>query len=107
MSNGGTSASTPIVAGIIGLLNDIRLSQGKPALGFLNPWLYAKGFEALGDIIEGQAGGCDGVDLHTNMTVEGAPKIPYAVWNATAGWDPLTGLGRPDFGRMREYVSVL
>ena len=107
LSNGGTSASAPIVAGIIGLLNDIRLSQGKPALGFLNPWLYSKGFEALGDIVEGQAGGCDGVNLQTNLTIEGAPIIPYAKWNATVGWDPLTGLGRPDFGRMREYVSAL
>ncbi|KAH9039700.1 subtilisin-like protein [Lactarius hengduanensis] len=37
----GTSCSTPsIVAGIISLLNDYRISQGRHPLGFLNPWLY-------------------------------------------------------------------
>ena len=105
--NGGTSASAPIVAGIIGLLNDVRLSRAKPTLGFLNPWLYAKGFESLGDVVDGGAGGCDGVDLHSGTPVEGAPVIPYAMWNATVGWDPVTGLGKPDFGRMREAVIAL
>jgi tripeptidyl-peptidase-1 len=37
----GTSASTPAVAGIFAKLNDIRLKTGRPALGFLNPLLYA------------------------------------------------------------------
>ena len=37
----GTSASTPFVAGLVTLLNDIRLSQGKPPLGFINPLLYS------------------------------------------------------------------
>jgi hypothetical protein len=36
----GTSCATPAVAGIIALLNDVRLQQGKSTLGFLNPWLY-------------------------------------------------------------------
>ena len=105
--NGGTSASAPIVAAIIGLLNDLRLSRGEPTLGFLNPWLYAKGFEGLGDVVEGSVGGCDGTDLHSGTSVEGAPVIPYGRWNATVGWDPVTGLGRPDFGRMREVLGAL
>ncbi|KAF8257511.1 peptidase S8/S53 domain-containing protein [Lactarius quietus] len=39
----GTSCSTPVAAAVISLLNDYRISQGRPALGFLNPWLYGKG----------------------------------------------------------------
>ncbi|KAH9170131.1 subtilisin-like protein [Lactarius sanguifluus] len=36
----GTSCSTPVVASIIALINDHLISNGRPALGFLNPWLY-------------------------------------------------------------------
>lgn len=36
----GTSASAPVIAGLITLLNDARLNAGKGPLGFLNPWLY-------------------------------------------------------------------
>lgn len=33
----GTSASSPAVAGIFGLLNDVRIEAGLPPLGFVNP----------------------------------------------------------------------
>ncbi|KAJ7202151.1 peptidase S8/S53 domain-containing protein [Mycena pura] len=36
----GTSASTPVFASVIALLNDELISAGKSPLGFLNPFLY-------------------------------------------------------------------
>uniref|UniRef100_A0A8C4V479 Tripeptidyl-peptidase 1 n=1 Tax=Falco tinnunculus TaxID=100819 RepID=A0A8C4V479_FALTI len=36
----GTSASTPVVAGMVALINDRRLQRGLAPLGFLNPALY-------------------------------------------------------------------
>jgi len=39
----GTSCSTPAFAAIIAAVNSVRLAQGKPALGFLNPLLYKLG----------------------------------------------------------------
>merc|ERR1712151_1322284 len=39
-SVGGTSASTPTLASIVGLLNEARIKAGKPAMGYLNPFLY-------------------------------------------------------------------
>ena len=36
----GTSCASPTAAGVIGLLNDLRIRAGKPTLGFLNPFLY-------------------------------------------------------------------
>merc|ERR1712183_1149783 len=39
-SVGGTSASTPTFASIVGLLNEARIKAGKPAMGYLNPFLY-------------------------------------------------------------------
>jgi len=37
---GGTSASTPIFASIINLINEKRLGAGKSTVGFINPTLY-------------------------------------------------------------------
>jgi len=81
--NGGTSAASPVWAGIIGLLNAARLHAGKPALGFFNPLLYSSGYAALTDITKGQSIGCDGSDTQTGGNVTGAGIIPYAFWNAT------------------------
>jgi tripeptidyl-peptidase-1 len=53
----GTSCSAPVFAGLVALLNDARLSAGKPALGWLNPLLY-KHPEAFTDITKGSTPGC-------------------------------------------------
>ena len=37
---GGTSASAPIFASIINLINEKRLGAGKSTVGFINPTLY-------------------------------------------------------------------
>lgn len=78
----GTSASTPVVASIIALLNDDLLSRGKPVLGFLNPWLYQL-----------QAG-------ITPITKGSNPGCGTAGFHATQGWSPVTGLGTPQFSRL-------
>jgi tripeptidyl-peptidase-1 len=55
---GGTSASAPTFAGIVALLNDVRLSNNLSSLGFLNPLLYSKGIGGLNDITVGHNSGC-------------------------------------------------
>ncbi|RAK98507.1 S53 family peptidase [Aspergillus ibericus CBS 121593] len=102
--SGGTSAASPVFAGLIGLLNDARLRAGKPALGFLNPLLYSQGYKALTDVTLGQSIGCNGIDPQSDEAVAGAGIIPWAHWNATVGWDPVTGLGLPDFEKLRQLV---
>ncbi|KAI0459075.1 tripeptidyl-peptidase 1 precursor [Xylaria acuta] len=79
----GTSASTPLTSGILTLVNDALLASGKRPLGFLNPWLYSIGYKGLNDITEGSAVGCG---------VDGFPAVK--------GWDPVTGLGTPDFPKL-------
>ncbi|KAJ6155508.1 hypothetical protein N7470_006074 [Penicillium chermesinum] len=105
--SGGTSAAAPTVAGIIGLLNDARLRAGKPVLGYLNPFLYSLGYKALNDIVEGGSYGCGGIDPQSDQEVPGALVIPGAHWNATVGWDPVTGLGTPNFQKLKELVLSL
>lgn len=94
----GTSCSAPAVGGIVALLNDARLKSNKPSLGFLNPLLYSNP-DALNDVILGGSTGCDG-HARFNGPPNGSPVIPYASWNATAGWDPVTGLGTPNFPKL-------
>lgn len=96
----GTSCSSPAFGGIIALLNDARIKAGQPVLGFLNPWLYGKGRAALNDITLGGSTGCDGHGRFGGP-LNGGPVVPYASWNATQGWDPVTGLGTPDFAKMK------
>ncbi|KAF5868300.1 putative tripeptidyl peptidase a protein [Botrytis fragariae] len=102
--SGGTSAAAPVLAGILGLLNDARFKAGKPALGFVNPLLYLLGTGALNDITGGASVGCNGVNGQTGATVPGGAVIPYASWNATTGWDPVTGLGTPNFEKLKALV---
>ncbi|KAF9567381.1 tripeptidyl peptidase A [Agrocybe pediades] len=84
---GGTSASSPAFSGFVALLNDVRLKAGRPSLGFLNPFLYKTGFKGLNDITVGHNSGCG---------TQG--------FNCTTGWDPVTGLGTPNFGKLKELV---
>lgn len=104
--NGGTSAASPVWAGIVGLLNDARFQKGLPALGFMNPWLYATGYHYLNDIVNGSAVGCNGINGQTGAHLVGSGIVPYASWNATAGWDPATGLGTPNFVELRAGVLL-
>ena len=76
----GTSASAPTAAAVLSLVNDALLAAGKPVLGFLNPWLYSRGYKAFTDITSGSAMGCGG-----------------AGFPAVKGWDPVTGFGTPYF----------
>ncbi|KAH9851330.1 family S53 protease [Lenzites betulinus] len=86
----GTSCSCPITASTIALLNDQLAAQGKPSLGFLNPFLYsAAGTAALTDVTSGSNPGCN-----TNG------------FTARAGWDPVTGLGTPNFAKLKTAVGL-
>lgn len=86
----GTSVATPTFAALISLINDYRLSNNKPVLGFLNPRLYTDGnvMAALKDIVSGSNPGC------------GTPGF-----SAAKGWDPLTGLGSMDFAKLRKALG--
>ena len=86
------------------LLNDARFRAGLPSIGFANPWLYKTGYKGLNDIVSGGSVGCAGLDLQTGENVTGAGIIPYASWNATPGWDPVTGLGTPNFMSLKNLA---
>ncbi|KAH9173793.1 hypothetical protein EDB89DRAFT_2155382 [Lactarius sanguifluus] len=66
------TAKVQIVAGIISLLNDHRLSQGKRPLGFSEPLALRGRPQGLHDIVSGSNPGCN---------TDG--------FSAIAGWDPV------------------
>jgi len=85
----GTSCSSPVFGGIVTLINEKRLESGKGPVGFLNPTLY-KNPQVLNDITSGDNPGC-GTDGFT----------------AVKGWDPVTGLGTPNFPKMLDLFLRL
>ena len=56
-------------------------------MGFLNPWLYSQGYQGLNDIVGGNNPGCN---------TQG--------FQAVKGWDPVTGLGTPNFGLLKDLA---
>lgn len=85
----GTSASAPIVAGLITLINQQRLAKGKSNVGFINPVLYANP-SAMNDVVSGNNPGCG-----TNG------------FSAVPGWDPVTGLGTPNYAKLLQVWMAL
>ncbi|KAF2223360.1 putative alkaline serine protease AorO [Elsinoe ampelina] len=86
---GGTSASAPLFASILVRINEDRIALGKSPVGFVNPVVYAHP-EAFNDVTTGSNPGC------------GTPGFL-----ATQGWDPVSGLGSADYGRLRDVFLGL
>ncbi|KAJ3813799.1 peptidase S8/S53 domain-containing protein [Lentinula lateritia] len=78
----GTSASSPIFASVISLVNDRLVAEGKPVLGFLNPFIYSNP-QAFFDIVDGSTPGLVPADCQY------ISSLPF--------WDPATGFGTPNF----------
>jgi tripeptidyl-peptidase-1 len=84
----GTSASTPQLAGLIALANQLRSQKGKAPIGYLNPVLYTLPARDFNDIVPEIFGP---VPLDSNTLFgSGVPGF-----NTTARWDLTTGCGSP------------
>lgn len=83
----GTSASAPVIAGMVSLVNTARLANGKKALGFLNPAIYLHGLQISNDVTSGE-----------NNCAASIVCCSEGFW-AAKGWDPLTGFGSVDYQR--------
>nr|WLO98173.1 peptidase [Acaulium album] len=87
----GTSASAPVFASMITMINNERLKAGKGTVGFVNPALYAHAGRAFNDVTDGANVGC------------GAETA----FRAARGWDAVTGLGSPDYEKLRKVLTSL
>ena len=85
----GTSASSPVVAGIFAQLNNVRFNNGQTALGWLNPFIYSNG-DCFNDVNDGSSNYC-------NKGTTG--------FSALDGWDPATGMGTPIYSCLEAAIS--
>jgi subtilase family serine protease len=103
---GGTSASTPVFAGIVTLLNNYLLSNGEiptPGLGNINPHLYSLA-DTTSDVFHDITQGNNIVPCTAN-TVD--CTIGSYGYSAGAGYDQVTGLGSVNtYNFLREWNSA-
>ena len=85
----GTSAATPVIATVVAKLNEARLNAGGKPLGFINPLIF-KHPECFNDVVTGNNSGRRGTFTKG--------------FTAIKGWDPLTGLGTPNFEALKSVV---
>lgn len=71
----GTSASTPVFAALVALINQSRNAKGKPPVGFLNPILYK--------------------NAATRATFRDITTMGYGGCATSPGYDLATGIGSP------------
>jgi Leucine-rich repeat (LRR) protein len=98
----GTSASAPVTAAMISLVNAERIKLGLSSLGWVNPYLYAIGNDGktFNDVFVG-----DNKCVESANPAGGvAPLCCHTGFDAATGWDPVTGFGTPN---MRELMAGL
>ncbi|KAK8026252.1 hypothetical protein PG990_004075 [Apiospora arundinis] len=104
---GGTSASCPLFGSLLNLVNEERLAAGKRGpVGFVNQVLYEHP-EVFRDVATGGNRGCGaGVEEEEKGSGAKKKKKPMA-FPAAPGWDPVSGLGTPDFPKLLELFMSL
>jgi subtilase family serine protease len=100
---GGTSLSSPIMAGIFALVNQARAAKGSNDLGFANPRLYAlNNTSAVNDIVDPastvaavRVNFVNGEDATNGTSVRLRTMNQTLSLKTTPGWDDVTGIGTP------------
>lgn len=100
----GTSASTPVMAAFVSLVNAERLKRGMSTMGWINPFLYQYASEFAFDITSGY-NKCTALFITTSGVV--TSTCCKEGFNATKGWDPVTGLGSVNYEKFRnDYYYI-
>lgn len=94
----GTSASAPVFAGMLALVNSKRISLGWPSLGHFNLELYANATHFVQDVNSGD-------NLCVAAGSSGAPVCCAHGFYSSEGWDPVTGFGSVDFRLLYSYFT--
>jgi len=95
---GGTSASAPTIAGIIAILNAVRLESGQKQLGFANTFFY--------QAWEDDRSLFNDITVGDNICTEAGCATTCKGFKAFSGWDPVTGLGSPNVKSFVSYIQA-
>lgn len=93
---GGTSVSSPVVASLFSLLNQVSLKKTNKPLGFVSPLLYkmyADDSSIFTDVTVGD-----------NKCTEGGCSPSCQGFICAPGWDPVTGLGTLSYQAAENYL---
>ena len=86
---GGTSASAPVLAGLLSLVNSRRRQMGRRSLGNVTQHLYDAPPQLFTDVTAG------------NNTCTANPAVCCAQgFPAAGGWDPVTGRGSVQYDKL-------
>jgi len=91
----GTSCSAPVWAALIALWNDYEQTQGRPTLGFINPLIY--------QIYGNNTATFFDIENGNNKCTES--KCCEYGYTTAPGWDPVTGLGSPNFQKLYSAIQ--
>jgi len=101
----GTSCSSPIWAGIIGIINQHQKKKGRPVVGLVAPLLY--------QIATDQPNCFNGIkEGNTTSTESNAfcgkdfGFISSTTITGSGEWNPVAGLGSPNVGCILEYLDI-
>ena len=122
----GTSLASPIFASVLTLINEELALVGKGPVGFVNPALYERECscqfmlfshqqlillsdpEVLNDITNGSNPNCGKYCLPHRRRLDVADKkLGSEGFKTAKGWDPVTGLGTPNYPKMLELFMSL
>jgi len=97
----GTSCSSPLMGGVVAVINHHQLAKGRNVVGYLNPLLYhiAENCKECFHDISGGNNWCTEASCCENPTQFGYQGID--------GFDPVTGLGTPNIGNILNYLDTL
>ena len=95
LGGGGTSVSTPIMAGMISLINAARFRAGGKPVGWINSILYDYSSIFMNDVTVGD-NRCTAL---SNCCKQGFYAAP--------GWDPASGLGSINFKRFKTFMMAI
>ena len=91
----GTSASAPVFAGLVSLVNSYRLYQGWSSVGSINSAIYSNNGVFANDVVSGD-----------NYCTSNSSRCCASVgFTCDSSWDPVTGFGSINYDLFLSYFS--
>jgi tripeptidyl-peptidase-1 len=95
---GGTSVAAPIFAVLMSEINEYLFANKYGPLGFLNPFLYSMAANCLNCFAD--------ITIGDNKSPQNPiDRNKCSGFTAGPGWDPVSGLGTPNYGNILAYVK--
>eukprot|EP01031_Cornospumella_fuschlensis_P023564 gene23564-28574_t len=99
----GTSASSPVMAAMVTLVNTQRMKAGLTSIGFINPTLYAA---ANANMYKDVTSGHNKCCAYSGSNPGDNAVCCASGFDTAVGWDPVTGLGVASYPSLCSMFNV-